>query len=266
MPSSNNKDDQGKEVLWTNMCWPGLKDLSRKGAIVVVPLGSTEQHGLQLPVGTDAQITSAICEKAARRIVSDIPVVVLPTFPVGLSSHHMDFPGSLTLCPQTFLNVIYEICRSIIHHNFKKFIVVNGHGGNTPVARLLVSQISRDYEVIAIAFNYWNVALSSEKGDELKSIFKEGPQAVPSHAGEFETSMEMFLNPELVNSVYKNLPFVKREREVPKGTFSYTAVKRESQDGYFGNPSLASKKKGRKSFDLIVRSLSELFLEVASWK
>ncbi len=262
----SNKQNQEKEVLWANMRRPELQELSEKGAIVIVPLGSTEQHGPHMPTGTDSQITTAICQEVARKVVKDIPITVLPTFPVGDSKHHMDFCGSLTLQPQTFLNATYEICQSVIQHGFKKFIIVNGHGGNVPISNLLASQIGKNYEVVAIACNYWDVALSSERGKELKGIFEEGTRAVPSHAGEFETSMQMFLNAQLVNSTYKNLPLVKRKRETPEGTFLYIFWKRESKEGYFGDPSLASKEKGRKSFNLIVESLSRLFLEVASWK
>jgi len=264
---SNDKEGQEKrEVLWINMSWPELQELSQKGTIVVVPLGSTEQHGPHLPTGTDSQIISAICTKAAEKVAKDISIVVLPTFAVGASSHHMEFFGSLTLQPQTFLNTTYEICESAIYHGFKKFTIVNGHGGNSPIARLLASQIGRNHEVTAISFDYWDVVLHSEQGKEIKGIFEEGPSAVPGHAGQFETSMQMFLNPQLVDSISEELCLVKSRRETPKGMFVYTTFQRETKKGYFGNPSLASKDKGRKSFNLIVECLSNLFLEIAPWK
>lgn len=118
---------------------PQLQGLSKKGAIIIIPLGPTEQHGLHLPVGTDSQVITSICEETARKVAKSISIAVLPTFPVGASSHHMEFCGSLTLQSQTFLNATYEICQSVMHHGFKKFMIVNGHGGNRPITHLLAS-------------------------------------------------------------------------------------------------------------------------------
>ena len=250
------------EVLWENMRVPQLEELSHKGAVVIFALGSTEQHGPHLPVGTDAKAVTAICIDAARRVSSSVPVVVLPTFTVGLSAHHLEFCGTLTLQPDTFIQAAYEVCQSAVHHGFKKFVIVSGHAGNDPGVQLLASRIGRNYPVVALAFNYWDLALSSSKGDVVQDLFNE---FFACHAGQMETSLQMYLNPELVDPNFRQLPRVEIKREPPPGTFLYCTFKDQLDQGYFGDPSLASREKGKESLSLVAEALAQIVLKVTSW-
>ncbi|MGY5858023.1 MAG: creatininase family protein, partial [Candidatus Thorarchaeota archaeon] len=118
------------KYLLAKMTWPEVEEILKETDIVLVPVGSTEQHGPALPVDTDAYITTELTLLLAEKIWSKQKVVVAPTMSFGYSPHHMDFKGTISLNESTLANVYVDICKSLDHHGFKKIILVNGHGGN----------------------------------------------------------------------------------------------------------------------------------------
>ena len=120
-----------KTYRWDNLTSRELGALAENNAIVLIPTGSTEQHGPHLPVGTDAILATWFAERTAQGLVEKgIPALVAPTFAVANSMHHMNFPGSLSLRPRTYMEALQEQCRAIASHGFKRMAIINGHGGN----------------------------------------------------------------------------------------------------------------------------------------
>jgi len=115
-------------MLWQDHTWPELADAARKGYLVVQPCGSTEQHGKHLPVDTDSAIVFEVAQRAADEVGRTL---VLPCLHYGLSSHHLDFPGTVSLSLETYTTLFRDIARCVAHHGFKILILLNGHGGNT---------------------------------------------------------------------------------------------------------------------------------------
>ena len=95
-----------------------------------VPTAAIEQHGRHLPIETDCRIVEEISRRAAERVSDQIDALVTPAIAFGVSGYHMEFAGTLTLSMGTFITVVEEICESLIHHGFRRIIVLNGHGGN----------------------------------------------------------------------------------------------------------------------------------------
>lgn len=151
---------------------------------VLLPIGTTEQHGRHMPLDTDAVIARELSERAAAAAASDgLEVLIAPTLNVTLSWYHMQFPGSLRLRTDTFLRVFEEVCESLHHHGLDNVIAVNGHGGN--VAGLTVA-VNRYFEVTGrrvFLLQWWELA-----ADVVGAI--EGPAI---HAEEAETSLAMAL-------------------------------------------------------------------------
>ena len=118
-----------KKVWLQEMTWKEVKDRIREVDIVIIPIGSTEQHGLALPLGTDSYAAIGLAEEVATKT----GVVIAPPIWFGDSAHHMAFPGTITLRPETIIKVIEDVSESLFRHGFKKIIIINGHrGANLP--------------------------------------------------------------------------------------------------------------------------------------
>jgi len=102
--------------------------------VVLLPVGSTEQHGKHMAIDTDAYTAQEI----SLRVAEKTGVLVAPTVCYGYSPHHMNFKGSVTLTFQTLVNVLKEVCASLIYHGFNRIVIMNAHGGNTnPIKQAL---------------------------------------------------------------------------------------------------------------------------------
>lgn len=117
--------------------WSEVEDYLTRERAVLVPIGSTEQHGPIGIIGTDFVCAEVI----ARRVGAESKLLVAPTIPVGMARHHMAFPGSLTLRPETLMAVLRDYVWSFYQHGFRCVVFVNGHGGNIPTAQAALSNI-----------------------------------------------------------------------------------------------------------------------------
>ena len=155
--------------------WVEAQKALGKVDTVILPVGSTEQHGPHCPLGTDHITADAVANMVGDR--AKLPV--LPVVPVGVSSHHRQFPGTLWVPPAVFRDYIKAIILSASSHGPRKFIVINGHGGNTPSLKEVAEELRSDDDIfVAIATAY--------------------PAKLDGHAGEDETSIMLHLRPELV--------------------------------------------------------------------
>ncbi|MCX6649685.1 MAG: creatininase family protein, partial [Candidatus Bathyarchaeota archaeon] len=134
------------EVSWVE-AQKILKDVDT----VILPVGSTEQHGPHCPLGTDHYTADAVAN-----IIGDrVKLLVLPVIPVGISSHHRQFPGTLWAPPKVFRDYVKAVILSTSSHGPRKFLVINGHGGNTPSLKEVAEDLRSDDEIfVAIATAY----------------------------------------------------------------------------------------------------------------
>ncbi|GAA1583808.1 creatininase family protein [Kribbella hippodromi] len=254
-------------------------------AIVVLPLGATEQHGPHLATGTDwilaeaasVRAASLVHERAAR------PLVVAPVLPFGASDHHLPFGGTLSLSAETLLAVLLDVARSLRADGARRVLLVNGHGGNTGVCHAAAATASTRYHLNVAHIDYWNLADSrlhyrgkGEGGGA--SLTVEGadaptlasapdlapapdPVPVPGHAGEFETALMLGLDAGFVAEC-------KERPEPPVGAVVddvalHTAESWQRIDGYTDRPELADPAIGRKWFDQLAAALGDRLLELA---
>lgn len=170
-----------------------LNELAGK-ATLVLPLGSTEQHGHHLPVAVDAAIVTHLAEAAVAKASASAPVLLLPTIPFGFAQHHLPFGGTVSIHADTYVNLLTDICLGLVEEGFRRLIFLNGHGGNETPMRLVtdkvLSQLKLDLHLSAAS--YWQIS---------EPVFTDlgFPKALaPGHAGHFETSLMLALAPELV--------------------------------------------------------------------
>jgi len=158
--------------------------------VAVLPVGSTEQHGPALPLGTDSRAATAVAEAVAHR--SD--VAVLPTVSIGFSPHHRQFHGTLWVSDGTFAKYVSEILENFTEHDVDKFVVVNGHGGNEAALSRLAQELYREETAFVVPWNWWD-CVGDVPGEKI------GPEVdVPGHAGAFETAIMLYLSRDLVRS------------------------------------------------------------------
>ena len=170
--------------------WPELQSVLDDIELVLLPIGSTEQHGPNLGLGQDHLIAEGFCERAAERLHPRL--LVVPAIPWGISDHHMNFPGSMTLRPETFLDLLEDVIGSLAHHGLRRFLLVNGHGGNRALAAAAVQDLGLRLDVDFIGALDHFMLDPAEARDAIRGDLPTG------HADEFEASYSYYLNPALV--------------------------------------------------------------------
>lgn len=175
---------QQKALILQEMSWLDVQQYLQTIDMVIIPLGSTEQHGKHLPLGTDYYEAFGMCKMISERT----GVVVAPVLLVGYSEYHSGFPGTLSLKPETMEQVLFESATMLMKYGFRRFMFFNYHGGNNIVQEQVVHRINHTTEATAIAIG---IGSPVQKNDEDGEFFDW-------HAGKSETSLMLYLKPELV--------------------------------------------------------------------
>lgn len=244
------------KYLWEHLRSPELKTLAERDAVVLVPVGAIEQHGQHLPVNTDLISASWVCQLVAERLdAKGIAAVVAPSFIIANSLHHMHFPGSLSIQPRTFIQVLKEQCASIASQGFRKIALVNGHGGNIAPIDVALIEINRELGIAV-----YNVPCNGGV-DESQFLDK---QKWMIHSGEVETSIVLAYDESLVDPCYKEAKgyegnATKYEDEKILATFHH--MEAHTKNGVMGDATTASREKGlalvNAYADNIARALSD---------
>ena len=261
---------------------PDIAWFQERSDLILIPIGSLEQHGAHLPLGTDTITALEVSRRAAEK--ADVPYT--PPFWAGYSPQHLRDTeagvGTVTLRASTLNRVLYDIARSLIHHGWNKLVFVNGHGSNTKVLDPLLRRIR--YETGAFVALYKPYA--ERYIGMLDGLLENPPDETPGwHASELETSQVMAHNPALVNmdraaqdraTVPGWLPdsFIKKDGapDVEFDGYQYFVFPMDhaefSRTGVIGNPMTATPEKGEEALerfaDHLVKAIDEFRpLEVA---
>jgi len=200
----------------------------------LVPTGSTEQHNEHLAMIHDTASTVLIAQQAALQLYPQVTVAT--PVPVGISPYWMARKGTLTLRPETFLAMVFDICDSLRTHGIKNILVVNGHGGNDKPLKEHVGEWRRKLGVNIDACSYWEAYASEEAKNEVKKYMQSGLEKVPGHSGEFETSIALAAFPERVHREGVDYDKVKLELKDPQDakddrSFYYDSLLASSEKG-----------------------------------
>ena len=148
-----------------NMNWMQVEEYLKHDDRAVVPLGSTEQHAY-LSLSTD----SILAERVALEAAEPIGVAVFPIVNYGITPYFMAYPGTISLCVSTYLQIIHDILESLTQHGFKRIVIVNGHGGNTP-AQSVCAEFLRDHHDARIKWHdWWNAPRVWAKVQEIDPV------------------------------------------------------------------------------------------------
>jgi len=168
----------------------------------ILPVGSIEWHGPHLPLGLDLLTTFNVSMRVSHKMYPRILVAMPVTY--GVVRNQMRFPGSCTVEPHVFIEMMVAVCQSLNHHGISKVVILNGHGSNRPAVLSAALRASREFAMKVVPASYWDF-VPPEEG--IKLIEGPVPQPyqpretgypIPAHGGEFETSLALALFPELV--------------------------------------------------------------------
>ena len=257
-------------MWWHEQSWPRIEALP-KDLPVVIPIGSIEQHGRHLPLCVDTAQVTAIAERAQAELGD--AALFLPTLWLGCSEHHKDFPGTVSVPPSLYSEMIKSVARSVLRAGFTRMFFLNGHGGNeTPGSQALTELVGEDDNADAaylVFASWWHVgrdALAPERhGMTTASL---------SHACEYETSMMLALRPELVDlpAAREGLPvldspwFRSGAGAVGGGKVRlFRRFHRLTASGSHGKPTAATQAKGQSMLKGVTADVVAFVRDFATW-
>jgi creatinine amidohydrolase/Fe(II)-dependent formamide hydrolase-like protein len=237
-----------------DLTWPEIKDAMANGILsVLLPVGSTEQHGPHLPLATDSLHTTVMLEAVAPRI----PALVAPLLAVGRADHHMAFPGTMSLRQETLTAFVRDCCASLAHHGFRNVLIYSGHGGNAKPLAAAISEIQPELpQIRIIGCTDWSIY------DD--TLFQRAAElgidriTAGGHSGELETSMILAFRPELVlmNRVEQGYM---GDLEAVRPKLFREGMQAIAANGVLGDPRPGDPRRGREYLDAMIDRLTSFF-------
>ncbi|MBB4078812.1 creatinine amidohydrolase [Lewinella aquimaris] len=234
--------------------WKHLKDATVD--LAILPWGATEAHNYHLPYGTDNIEANGIAEEAARLAWErGAKVMVLPTIPFGINTGQTDIFLDINLNPTTQLAILRDVAETLNRQGVKKLLVFNSHGGNS--FKVLLKELGLEYPEMFFCTSDWFRALDKTR------YFEEAGD----HADEMETSLVMYLRPELVLPLAEAGSGAEKKHRIKAFAEGWVAHERRwsqvSEDTGIGDPSKSSPEKGERYFRDVTAKFADLFIELA---
>lgn len=249
------------EHRYEKLTWPEIEDAVDAGQVCIVPCGAVEQHGPHLPLDVDLVCPVGIANGAGREIPEAMKV--LPVVAYGYTGHVMDFPGTINVHYQHFIDQVLDVTRSLAHHGFRKIVLLNGHGSNMPNLDLVARRTNLETDAECVCCAWWN--LLTVDPDFLPSWRESKFPGGCSHAGELETSLYLYLDGDNVrkdliksgvisyNEEGSPFQYIDLFGKGPANVVSWTSS--YSETGVLGDAEKASGEKGERAYEEAVKQL-----------
>jgi len=255
--SNGNASSFSKNYLWAELTWPEIQERLKTIDTALLPCGSIEQHGRHLPVDIDFFDADYLARRVAEACSEPKPFVV-PAVPYGVSYHHEDFKGTISVSNESLSRFIYDVGMGLARNGIKKLVIINGHGDNAPTLNFAAQMINRDAGIFVCVD-------TGETSD--KDVYRMIRTPNDIHAGEFETSTSLAVRPHLVKLEQAKEKTVSFENPYldfssSRGVPWYVRTKLISDDGVIGNPLQASAEKGEKLWEIMVAHLVKFVEEI----
>ncbi len=257
MDTSSGDDQEARQTnekvhdfLLGELTWPEAQRRFREVDVALLPVGAIEQHGPHLPLDTDAFDAAFLARRVAESCTKPRPFV-LPLISYGVSYHHEDFSGTMSISPQTLSQIVYDIGMSAVRHGITKLVIINGHGGNGPALHFAAQMLNRDAHIFTCVD-------TGETSDPDINAIAETPNDV--HAGEIETSTSLASRPHLVRAD-KARKFIPRfssrylDFSSKRGVGWYAHTSKISPSGVLGDPTKGNREKGRQMWEVMIKHL-----------
>ncbi len=251
-----------QKYLYADLTWQEINEAVAMEKVILLPIGSTEQHGPHLPLDVDNFLASSVCLEAGKRAPEKI--LVAPNIPYGFNIHAMDFPGTIHVAYDHFLEYCLDVCKSFAYHGFKRIVIVDGHGSNEHLLEFVGRRTILETDALVATFMWWNLLRTDPKfiSTFRESVFPGGA----AHACEVETSMYMHLDEAKVqkDKIEDNIAWYNKNGATgfqwvdafgggPVAVVEWTST--YTPNGVMGQPSLATAEKGKRIFEEAVTRL-----------
>jgi creatinine amidohydrolase len=248
---------------WTDIRWPEVAAAGAARWIAVLPLAATEQHGPHLPVGTDVMIAQAYLARVRELLPDNIPATFLPLQPVGISTEHIDYPGTLTLPTEVALKTWMALGESVARAGIKKLVMVTSHGGNSAAMSLVAQDLRARHGLLAVTTGWFRFG-------EPEGLFSAEELRHGIHGGAVETSIMLARYPQAVRrdaiadfrpagiAMEKDYRWLSTHRPAP---FAWQAQDLHAS-GAAGDATTASAEKGERMLDHGAHAFCELLEDV----
>jgi creatinine amidohydrolase len=236
------------------LTWPEINEAVTQEKVVVLPVAAIEQHGHHLPIDVDARLVTSVCLAAGEQAPE--LMLVMPPVSYGYCHHVMDFPGTISIQPSTFVSMLIDIGTSVAYHGFKRIILINGHGSNYHLVEQAGRQINLTTSATCLTISWWQLIADYWNAE----VRTSGPGGC-AHACELETSMYLHIDGANVRKdrvqgkphAFLEDPGAEKWQKIdltlasgPASIVQWTSQTTET--GSMGNPELATEEKGRLAF------------------
>jgi creatinine amidohydrolase len=241
-----------------------VAELPKERAAVILPIASIEQHGPHLPIYTDSIIVQEVLNRTLALLPDDFPVWILPLLPYGKSNEHAGFAGTVTLTSETLIQVLKEIGASVARSGFRRFVVLNGHGGNTEIIDFVIRDIREQTGLLVFALHlYLRIATPSVGLTEAERVYG-------IHAGDVETSILLRCRPDLVKRdlAPASLPAHLQTLRYPPfmGPLTFAWLTQDiTPTGVLGDATAADPAKGERFLSDAAAETADLLREIADF-
>ncbi len=247
-------DNRLRSIRLEDLTWPEIGSAIAAGITsVIVPVGSTEQHGPHLPLAADSLHTVAMLEGVARRL----PALLAPLLPVGCSDHHLAFPGTLSVSRETLGHLVGDCCRCLARHGFRHILIYSGHGGNAEPLASIVDDLNRQLgSTRVIGCTDWSVYEETLLGHAARRGIDQ--TVAGGHSGELEASMILAIRPELVLMEHAAPGYLGDPATIRPRIFS-EGIQAISPSGVLGDPRPADTERGNEYLAVMIDRLTQFF-------
>lgn len=250
-------------VDWAGKSYSEIVNVATEdGSVLIVPVGSIEQHGHHLPVATDTILVDEIAKLGAKRVANDVPILKTPTVWTGYSPHHLPFGGTLSMEYRTLLSILEDIADTALENGFDAILFLNGHGGNASLISSVTSMVGVEHSnAQVLGLTYFQLA------QEFVNEIRDSDVGGMAHGGEFETSLMQYLRPDLVGegvAEYMDEPYDHGGQDLLDGGVLsvYRSFDEYSGTGAIGDPDLADEEKGKAIYDLLGDELDHILRSI----
>ena len=249
-----------EKVFYARLTSPELKEAVKRQCVVLIPVGTVEAHGPHLPLDTDNYIAFQLALAAGRRIPDE--VLIAPLIPYAFNIHFIDYPGTIAVQSEHFMNYCLDVSKSIAYHGFRRIIFVNNHGPNIPYLSIISMRTNLESDALCTHVS------SLSQVDVMQELRESKFPGGISHACEMETSILLYLDPTRVQ-----MDKAVKEMGFPRGKYFWRDVAPRppvelnswwsccSVTSVSGDPTLATREKGEKLFTADVDRLVDIIRE-----